>query len=158
MLAATLAATALFCTAEQVNVVTVNQTDGKQSHFAVDSRPHVYFTPENVEIHLQENAGNAILFPLDSFASFSYGTQDRTVTASDQIESVSEAFFRLTPEAIEAEGLKAGSTITVHAVNGILVGSATVAADGSARISIADAPQGICIVKSDNSTFKFLKR
>lgn len=160
LLAATLAATALFCTAEQVNVVTVSTADGNKIHFASESEPHAYFSNEEMTLKfnkLPDGGAYEINYPLSDFKSLSVGKQDKDAVTGIDTTDASQELFSITNDAITACGLKPGSKLTAHAVNGILVGIATVTDNGSAVIPLGNAPEGTIIVKSNLSTFKFTR-
>ena len=54
--------------------------------------------------------------------------------------------------------LPKGANVCIYSLDGKLVGQLTAAYNGTFRISLATLPQGVYLVKADNTTYKIMKR
>lgn len=150
----------LLCLAEEVNVVTVTTKDNSKVHFIAATHPHVSFTGDGVtfkftNIDNQENWPE-FSYPLDDFASITYGREDRSLTGTDGPVR-SEVLFNVTDAVVEAGGLPSGSVMTVCSAAGVDAGHAKVGPDGSARVDISRLAPGVYVVATVAATYKFVK-
>ena len=105
---------------------------------------------------LKVSARNAdVTIPLSDIVRYTF--QKRNTTGITETEQNAETVdYR--DGVLTLSGLKAGSTVSLYALDGRLMQSKTVLHDGTFRHSLASLSQGIYIVKVNNLSYKIMKR
>lgn len=150
-LAVTLLASMSTLSASAADYVKVSDKDGKDTYFALSEKPTVTFTSD----HLILTAGSQrVEYPLTDFRAFAFANQPTGIGSLDVEDNNAVFTFG---NSLKGEGLKAGSQVTVHAINGQLVGSGIVSPNGSVEIPL-NGQTGVFVVKSLSKTFKFIRK
>jgi len=150
-LAVTLLASMSTLSASAADYVKVSDKDGKDTYFALSEKPTVTFTSD----HLILTAGSQrVEYPLTDFRAFAFANQPTGIGSLDVEDNNAVFTFE---NSLKGEGLKAGSQVTVHAINGQLVGSGIVSPNGSVEIPL-NGQTGVFVVKSLSKTFKFIRK
>ena len=144
----------LLCSAETVNVVTVNKMSGEPVHFLVSESPQTRFSNEEVTI---KTGTQELKVPLEDFKSIALDTQDRVNTGIESIYN-GHVLFSVTDIALEASGMKAGSEVVIYDMTGIAHVRKIADGDGAVTVSIEDLVPGVYVVATELSNFKFVKR
>lgn len=144
----------LLCSAETVNVVTVNKMSGEPVHFLVSESPQTRFSNEEVTI---KTGTQELKVPLEDFKSIALDTQDRINTGIENIYK-GHGLFSVTDVMLEASGMKVGSEVAIYDMTGIARARKIADADGVVAISIEDLMPGVYVVATELSNFKFVKR
>lgn len=126
----------------------VEDGNGTATYFALDEKPVVTFTADNLVL---TTAKETIQYPLSDYRSFSFADQTTAIG-----KTVQNAVTITIGSTVRAEGLIPGSTVTIVSLDGRLIGRATVSKNGQAEISL-QGNTGIFIFKSTSKTFKFIK-
>ena len=144
----------LLCSAETVNVVTVNKMSGEPVHFLVSESPQTRFSNEEVTI---KTGTQELKVPLEDFKSIALDTQDRINTGIENIYK-EQVLFSVTGVMLEASGMNVGSEVVIYDMTGIARARKIADADGVVAISIEDLMPGVYVVATELSNFKFVKR
>ena len=96
-----------------------------------------------------------VQYPLADVIKFTFTDAE---TAVAPIKEGRAAQLELKNYTVSITDAKAGINVTVIGSDGKAVGSYKTDSDGSATFSIADLPQGLYIINSENLTCKFLMK
>lgn len=133
------------------NSLTVTLADGTQHVYQLSERPEMLWEGDNIII---TTATTELTVPRTEFKSFS-------VSESSAIEAFKNGGSRVTISAdghLQAEGLKAGSTLSVYDAAGRQLSRQTIAANGRATVNLSHQPSGTYFVKTDHQpTLKIVK-
>ena len=132
------------------NYVKVSSESGEATYFALSQKPVVTFTADYLVLTTDEQT---VQYPISSYRSFEFADQP---TGINSATAESSAVFSV-GSSLKAEGLAAGSVVTVYGVNGQVVGSARASESGSVDIPL-HGKTGVFEVKSTSRTFKFIKK
>lgn len=143
---------ALTLALQAANYLTVTDSKGQKVSFALTEKPTVTFTAENLVL----TAGaQTVEYPLTEYRSFEL-TDDSTTGIEKTVSPTGNPVFTF-GDNLHAEGLPAGSRLSVYTINGQLVGNAVVNSNGSADIPLNNI-NGALVVKSATKSFKFIKK
>ena len=128
----------------------VKQKSGGSVYYSFDDNPKVVFSGENVVVSTNKKV---VEYPIDSLSSFSFGDM------SDGVLDINAngANVKLTDNMIVVTGLSVGEVVDLYDVKGMKIAAAT-ASNGFATISLHNLPNGVYIVKSQNVTYKIIKK
>lgn len=135
------------------NTLTIHQKDGQQFSFGFDDKPVITYTETDLVL---KTINTEVQFPLASLAKFTFtDVEDAVISIKDDGNS---AQLQLDNYVVSITGAKAGINVTVISSDGKTVGTYKTEADGCVTFSIADLPQGLYIINSENLTCKILKK
>lgn len=152
-LAVMMVISALAFTLHAASYVTVTDSQGGKVSFALASKPTVTFTADSMVITASEQT---VQYPLTEYRSFTFTDEDVTTSIQKAQALEGHPVFTLGDD-VHAEGLPAGSRLSVYTVSGQLVGSVTVSGNGSATVPLNNL-NGVLVVKSATKSFKFIKK
>ena len=135
------------------NTLTIHQKDGQQFSFGFDDKPVITYTETDLVL---KTINTEVQFPLASLAKFTF-TDDENAVISIKDDGKS-AQLQLDDYVVSIIGAKAGINVTVIGSDGKTVGNYKTDSEGSVTFSIADLPQGLYIINSENLTCKILKK
>lgn len=135
------------------NTLIIHQKDGQQFNFGFDDKPVITYTETDLVL---KTTKTELLYPLASLAKFTFTDVEDAVISIKQESNAAK--LELDNYMVSINGAKAGITVTVIGPDGKTVGTYKTDADGCVTFSIADLPQGIYIIKSENLTCKILKK
>ncbi|MDD6552535.1 MAG: T9SS C-terminal target domain-containing protein [Prevotellaceae bacterium] len=127
----------------------VEDANGTATYFSLSDKPVITFTTDNLVLTTSKET---IEYPITAYRSFSFvdeTTGIRTVTSPGAV-SVTIG------NSVSAEGLEAGSSVTIVSLSGEVIGHATVDRNGRVDIPL-NGRTGIFIFHSTSRTFKFIK-
>ena len=134
-------------------VLVVETKDHVQTTYLLWHRPQVRFEGDNLRV---VSTTADVTYKLSDILRFTYET--RTVSG---IRDVSQPAPELGYDAdgtLVVSQLPKGANVCIYSLDGKLVGQLTAAYNGTFRISLATLPQGVYLVKADNTTYKIMKR
>lgn len=133
------------------NSLTVTLADGTQHVYQLSERPEMLWEGDNIII---STATTELKVPRTDLKGFS-------VHESAAIEAFKNGGSRVTISGdgqLLAEGLKAGSKLSVYDAAGHLLSQQTIAANGRATVNLSHRPKGSYLVKIDHQpTLKIMK-
>lgn len=131
--------------------VTVLQTDGNKVFIDLDEQPVVTFTVDDMVF---TTSATEFSLPLATIRQVTY---EKLLNSIDELKATG-IHVSQQGNTIVARGLKAGGQLLLFAIDGRLLGTARVDSEGTAQISLDTFQQGVYVLKSNELTFKALKR
>lgn len=136
----TLLALPSFIFASNEEALCIYTKDGCRAFFCFQNKPKVVIKDNILEI----TAGDEIVkYPLDNFAKFTFENEETT-----SIDTIKDTTYTIKSNIITTKG-----QISVFDLSGKVV-----AQSESGEISLTDAPKGVCLTKTKNVSFKYLKK
>lgn len=149
LLLAAVAAAPLF----SQNTLTIHQKDGQQFNFGFDDKPVITYTDTDLVL---KTSKTEVQYPLATLSKFTLTDVEDAVISIKQ--DGNKAQLELDSYTVSITGAKAGVTVSVIGPDGKTVGTYKTDSDGSVTFSIADLPQGLYIINSENLTCKIQKK
>lgn len=144
---------------------------------------YVAINAEQKKVVFELTSGNVITYTLDQEPKFTYGEKTVTITYSAGcIEYNMSEIKKLRMEEDSSSGIgeitisqnkgnlrnengvfnfsnfEVGSTILLYDISGLLIGSYKIPAEGSLNVDTNELQTGTYIFKTNNSTYKFIKK
>ena len=135
------------------NTLTIHQKDGQQFSFGFDDKPVITYTDTYLVL---KTTKTEVQYPLASVAKFTFtGVEDAVIPIKQDSNA---AQLELDGYVVSITGAKAGINVLVIGPDGKTLDTYKTGSDGSVTFSIADLPQGLYIINSENLTCKILKK
>ena len=135
------------------NTLTVHQKDGQQFSFGFSEKPVVSYTDNDLVI---KSTKADVQYPLATVAKFTF---DEVPTAVNGLtEDVKKPTITLDEFVICISGAKADVEVRLISSDGKILQSCKTDKEGTAILSIADYPEGMYIISSENLSVKILKK
>ncbi len=135
------------------NTLTIHQKDGQQFSFGFDDKPVITYTDTDLVL---KTTKTEVQYPLASVAKFTFTDVEDAVISIKQDSNAAQ--LELDGYVVSITGAKADITVKVIAPDGKTLGTYKTDSDGSVTFSIAELPQGLYIISSENLTCKILKK
>ncbi len=135
------------------NTLTIHQKDGQQFSFGFDDKPVITYTDTDLVL---KTTKTEVQYPLASVAKFTFTDVEDAVIPIKQDSNAAQ--LELDGYVVCITGAKADINVSVVGSDGKTLGTYNTASDGSVTFSIADLPQGLYIINSENLTCKILKK
>lgn len=129
----------------------VHQKSGEVVYYSFSEQPKVTYSGTDLVLTTSKTK---VEYPLANLLKFTFG--DMANGVEDVMESKAEV--KLGNGAIALTGAKPSSVVSIYNASGMLINSQTVDENGNAYLSSSNLAEGIYIIKSDNVTFKFMKK
>lgn len=137
------------CHAEEFETaVVVSTKDGEQIRIAVDKHPQISFTETDLLLTTTEIN---LSYPIDSSLKLSFG--DISGISDEKIHT---AEFKITRSSLDASGLKPYSKACIYSLNGSMVANGMTDSNGCWHADLDILPQGIYIIKCNETTYKMI--
>ena len=134
------------------NTLTIHQKDGQQFSFGFEDKPVITYTDNDLVL---KTTKTEVQYPLSSLAKFTFtDLEDAVISIKDD----KAAQMELDNYVVSITGAKSGVTVSVVGSDGKTLNSYKTDTDGSVTFSIAELPEGVYIIKSENLTCKILKK
>lgn len=135
------------------NTLTIHQKDGQQFSFGFDDKPIITYTDTDLVL---KTTKTEVQYPLASVVKFTFTDVEDAVIPIKQDGNAAQ--LELDGYVVSITGAKADINVSVVGPDGKTLGTYKTASDGSVTFSIADLPQGLYIINSENLTCKILKK
>lgn len=149
ILLAAVAATPLF----SQNTLTIHQKDGQQFSFGFEDKPVITYTDTDLVL---KTTKTEVQYPLASVTKFTFTDVEDAVISIKQDSNAAQ--LELDGYVVSITGAKAGINVLVIGPDGKTLDTYKTGSDGNVTFSIADLPQGLYIINSENLTCKILKK
>jgi len=149
LLLAAVAAAPLF----SQNTLTIHQKDGQQFSFGFSEKPVITYTDTDLVL---KTTKTEVMYPLASLSKFTLTDVEDAVIPIKQDGNTAK--LELDSYMVSITGTKAGIAVTLIGPDGKTVGTYKTDSEGSVSFSIADLPQGLYIINSENLTCKIQKK
>ena len=143
----------LVCPVFSQNTLTIHQKDGQQFSFGLVDKPVITYTETDLVL---KTTKTELQYPLASLAKFTFADVDDAVISIKDDGNLAQ--LQLDNYVVCITGAKAGISVTVIESDGKTVDTYKTDDDGSITFSIADLPQGLYIINTENLTCKILKK
>ena len=131
------------------NYLTIQQKDGQEFSFGFEDKPVITYTDTELVLKTVE-------YPLAALSKFIFtDLPTQVIAVPDDIQNPD---YAMNDYEINITGAKVGINVSVISTDGKAIGTYKTGQDGSVTLSIADLPQGLYIINSENLTFKVLKK
>ena len=135
------------------NTLTIHQKDGQQFSFGFDDKPVITYTDTDLVL---KTTKTEVQYPLASVAKFTFTDVEDAVIPIKQDGNAAQ--LELDGYVVSITGAKADINVLVIGPDGKTLGTYKTDSDGSVTFSVADLPQGLYIINSENLTCKILKK
>lgn len=135
------------------NTLTIHQKDGQQFSFGFDDKPVITYTDTYLVL---KTTKTEVQYPLASLSKFAFTDVADAIIPIKQDGDAAQ--MELDGYTVCITGAKARINVLVMGPDGKTVGTYKTDSDGSVTFSIADLPQGLYIINSENLTCKILKK
>lgn len=135
------------------NTLTIHQKDGQQFSFGFEDKPVITYTDTDLVL---KTTKTEVMYPLASLSKFTLTDVEDAVISIKQDGNTAK--LELDSYMVSITGAKAGIAVTLIGPDGKTLGTYKTDSDGSVTISIADLPQGLYIISSENLTCKIQKK
>lgn len=135
------------------NTLTIHQKDGQQFSFGFDDKPVITYTDTDLVL---KTTKTEVMYPLASLSKFTLTDVEDAVISIKQDGNTAK--LELDSYMVSITGAKADAIVTVIGPDGKTLGTYKTDSDGSVTFSIADLPQGLYIINSENLTCKIQKK
>jgi hypothetical protein len=137
---------------EDRKFLVVETKDHVKTAYMLAEKPEVSFVGNNMRI---TSTKADVTYDLTEVIRFTYET--RSITGVSELrDELAEINYK--DGELVISGIKVGSSVNIYSLDGKLVKQLTAQRTGSYRISLASLSKGVYIVKSDNVTYKIMKR
>ena len=133
------------------NTLTVFQKDGQEFSFGFDETPVITYTDNDMVI---KTSNSEVQFQLLNLHKFTFTEGSTSVKSVD----TDKASFELDSYFVHISGAKAGIEVLVTCADGKSVGSYKTDTEGTVTFSIAELPNGLYNINSEQISFKVLKK
>ena len=125
--------------------------DGSKIAFALSERPVVTFGENALMIN---STTVSVSYDLESMAKFTYENIDDS--GIKNIENDKASSFKFDGEMLLFPSLKAGSTVSIHSLSGVLVFNRTIESAGDYSLPLTNLDKGVYLVSVDGLTYKIV--
>lgn len=129
----------------------VHLKSGEVVYYSFSEQPKVTYSGTDL---LLTTTKTKVEYPLANLQKFTFG--DMANGIGDVL--INKAEMKLENGAIVVTNAKPSSVVSIYNASGMLAKSHVVDENGNAYISSSNLKEGIYIIKSDNVTFKFIKK
>jgi hypothetical protein len=143
----------IVCPSFAQNTLTIYQKDGQQFSFGFDDKPVITYTDTDLVL---KTTKTEVQYPLASVAKFTFTDVEDAVIPIKQDSNAAQ--LELDGYVVSITGAKADITVKVISPDGKTLGTYKTDSNGSVTFSIADLPQGLYIINSENLTCRILKK
>ena len=136
------------------STLTFHLKDGQQFSYGLDEKPVITYVDNDLVLNTTRTE---VRFPLASLSGFTF-TDDETGVNTVKKDDSLKPVLNLDNHVISITGAKTGIKVTVTGSDGKVLGTYKTDEEGSVTFSIADLPDGIYIINSENLTCKIMKK
>lgn len=141
------------CSLFAQNTLTIIQKDGQQFHYGFSEKPVITYTDNDLVISTDKVVVN---YPLTAIRKFVF--TDGAETQVEGIEADNKPLLSLEDYMVEITGGVADANVIVFASDGKNVFNGKFDSEGRISFSIAEFPDGVYVIKTENLTCKILKK
>lgn len=135
------------------NTVTIHQKDGQTVSYGFSAKPVITYTDNDLVITTAESE---MQYPLLSVSKITFKDQSSDVSSATQDSQV--PVLELENYVVYISGAKADVAVMLIGPDGKTLVNTKTDSEGQATFSIAEQPEGVYIIKSDNISFKIIRK
>lgn len=133
--------------------VVVEQTDGTRTEYVLSAEPRISYAADVVTL---TTADATLQLPVADVKKVYLASSVTTAVGTQRQPSAPR--IELTADGLRLSGLTAGTTVSVYAADGRQLLAPVAATDGTLSISLGRQPQGMLIIKTNNQSFKLIRK
>ena len=139
----------------QTSCVVVEQTDGTKTEFLLTCEPRIRYAADVVTL---TSTDATLELPVDVVKKVYLSETNEDLNDLRSTQQTATARVRLTADALLMSGLAAACPVTVYSADGRLLRSQNANPDGTLSLSLSRLPQGMLIIKTNNQSFKLIRK
>lgn len=133
----------------------VESAGGETIAIAADQKPVIKTVADGYELRYGENVTS---FAWNELKKVTLQETEPTAIDAQQVNSETKPSFSMAPGEISILGAEPGSMAQVFSLRGQLVQNVRVDGNGAVTLSTTGLSTGVYIIKTNKSTFKFVKK
>ena len=137
------------------NAVAIHQQDGQVAIFAISEKPVVTYSGSDLVLTTKNNT---MMYPIYMLKKISFDVELFSSSAIEDVEMKTNAQFSFQGGTLDISGATPGSLVLIYNINGFQIGKYKLDDRGCTSIPLQQLDMGVYIVKTNDFTFKFLKR
>lgn len=138
--------------AEEKTMLVVWSKDNTRVAYALEKEPRISFTSTDLIITVQDTE---VSYPLEDMLRFTYGDASESNILDMH---AGESLFLLDGNSLLFPSLAAGTTVSLHALDGAPVFVKTVSTAGDYAFPLSALSSGVYMVNVNGVTYKIVKR
>ena len=142
--------------AEDEVLLRVSLMDGSEVLFSLEEKPEVTFDDESVFI---QSTASSATYQIDHVVEMNFVEKDPVVTKKEEMPDVSaKILFRILGDLVKVVGNNLSSEVSVFAADGRSVEVPVDYSNNEINVRLGSLPCGIYIIKTNQQSFKFIKK
>ena len=135
------------------NTLTIHQKDGKEFSYGFSEKPVITYADNDLVL---TTTNTVVEFPLSAVSKFTFSDiEDAVIGIKD---NSSKASLSLDEYTVCISGAEPDQSVTLLSIDGKVLSTYKIGADGSVTFCIAELPAGTYIINSESLTCKILKK
>lgn len=135
------------------NTVTIHQKDGQSVSYGFSAKPVITYTDNDLVV---TTADAEMQYPLVSVSKITFS--DQSTDAGSIPEETKAPQLELENYVVSISGAKAGVSVMLVGPDGKTLINTKTDSHGDVSFSIAEQPEGVYVIKSENLTFKIIRK
>lgn len=142
--------------AEDEVLLRVSLMDGSEVLFSLEEKPEVTFDDESVFI---QSTASSATYQIDHVVEMNFVEKDPVVTKKEEMPDVSaKILFRILGDLVKVVGNNLSSEVSVFTADGRSVEVPVDYSNNEINVRLGLLPRGIYIIKTNQQSFKFIKK
>ena len=142
--------------AEDEVLLRVSLMDGSEVLFSLEEKPEVTFDDESVFI---QSTASSATYQIDHVVEMNFVEKDPVVTKKEEMPDVSaKILFRILGDLVKVVGNNLSSEVSVFTADGRSVEVPVNYSNNEINVRLGSLPRGIYIIKTNQQSFKFIKK
>ena len=142
--------------AEDEVLLRVSLMDGSEVLFSLEEKPEVTFDDESVFI---QSTASSATYQIDHVVEMNFVEKDPVVTKKEEMPDVSaKILFRILGDLVKVVGNNLSSEVSVFTADGRSVEVPVGYSNNEINVRLGSLPRGIYIIKTNQQSFKFIKK
>ena len=142
--------------AEDEVLLRVSLMDGSEVLFSLEEKPEVTFDDESVFI---QSTASSATYQIDHVVEMNFVEKDPVVTKKEEMPDVSaKILFRILGDLVKVVGNNLSSEVSVFTADGRSVEVPVDYSNNEINVRLGSLPRGIYIIKTNQQSFKFIKK
>ncbi|MBR5689155.1 MAG: T9SS type A sorting domain-containing protein [Prevotella sp.] len=142
--------------AEDEVLLRVSLMDGSEVLFSLEEKPEVTFDDESVFI---QSTASSATYQIDHVVEMNFVEKDPVVTKKEEMPDVSaKILFRILGDLVKVVGNNLSSEVSVFTADGRSVEVPVDYSNNEINVRLGSLPCGIYIIKTNQQSFKFIKK
>ena len=142
--------------AEDEVLLRVSLMDGSEVLFSLEEKPEVTFDDESVFI---QSTASSATYQIDHVVEMNFVEKDPVVTKKEEMPDVSaKILFRILGDLVKVVGNNLSSEVSVFTADGRSVEVPVNYSNNEINVRLGSLPRGIYIIKTNQQSFKFIRK